>query len=171
MMYSNFRFQCGKLQFCKNLYMYRRCIEYRYSIHPYKWKGNAIVKRKMLIFCFQRLPFNWKNPVGYAVAALIEYIMTVYLFLIATSILCAAFEGLLTTNAIINDLKGYLLEINGSGTSKKTHSKATEEFYDFIQIHSLLIQLSELSLFLHKKISSKTLKILIFFFQCDLIDL
>lgn len=47
------------------------------------------------------------------------------------------------TNAVMDDLGGYLMEINENGKSKKKHAKATEQFTDFVKLHSLVIQLSE----------------------------
>lgn len=88
------------------------------------------------------LPFDWKNPLGYAIAAFVQYIMTVYVFLIATSLLCAGFECLLIAITLVDDLKEYLIEINENGKLKKNQSKPLKQFADFVQFHSLVIQLS-----------------------------
>lgn len=56
--------------------------------------------------------------------------------------LSAGIEALLFTNALMNDLKQYMIKINKNGKLKKNHSKATEQFTDFVQSYALLIQLS-----------------------------
>lgn len=65
----------------------------------------------------------------------------------AASMLSSGLEGLLLTNAVMSDLKSYLNEINDSTKRKKNHSKATQQLYEFVQIHSLVIQLSEINSF------------------------
>lgn len=86
------------------------------------------------------MPFDWKNPLGYAIAVLLEYMIAVYLFLIITTMLCAGIEGLLLAKAVLDDLKSYLIKINKNGKSKKKHLEATEQLTDFLQAHTLLIQ-------------------------------
>lgn len=93
---------------------------------------------------FKRFAFDWKNPIGYAIASFIQYLFILYLFLIATSLLCAAIEGILLTHAVLNDLKINLTEINEFGKYRRNHSKATAQLTDFVEIHSLVIQLSEI---------------------------
>lgn len=74
----------------------------------------------------------------------LQYIFTLDLFLIGVSILSAAFQVLLLGNAITNDLRSYLIEINKNTKLKKNHFHATEQFLDFIRIHTLAKQLSEI---------------------------
>lgn len=57
--------------------------------------------------------------------------------------LSAAIESLLFANALTNDLKSYLIEINEDGKSKQNQSQATKKFTDFVDNHALMIQLSD----------------------------
>lgn len=68
------------------------------------------------------------------------------------SMLAAGIGGFLLTNAIINDFKNELLEINEIAKAKKlvqtsdiqkNHVKATEKLYGFIQMHAELKEFSE----------------------------
>lgn len=78
--------------------------------------------------------------------------MALYFFLIASGILCAVIEGLLLANVVINDLKKSLIEINENSKLKENHSQATEQFTDFVQIHTLVNELSNIEFSMKKKI-------------------
>lgn len=90
----------------------------------------------------RRLPFDWKNPIGYIFAAIIAYLMAVNLLKFAATTLSAGITAVLFTKAILNDLKNYLTEINQNGIVEKYQAQATKQFCEFIQIDTLSKQLS-----------------------------
>lgn len=72
----------------------------------------------------------------------IGYLTTVNLLRFAATGLSAALTGVLFTNAILNDLKNYLIEINENGIVEENHVQATKQLCDFIQTDTLVKQLT-----------------------------
>lgn len=76
-------------------------------------------------------------------AVSLAYLTAANLFSFAATALSAALSGVLFTNAIINDLKNGLIEINENGTIEMNHVQATKQLCDFIQADTLVKQLSQ----------------------------
>lgn len=69
--------------------------------------------------------------------------LVLHLFSIGAVMLSTVIGGLLVTNAVLSDIKNYLIEINENGKFEQNHFHATEQLTDFIQLHTLMNQLSE----------------------------
>lgn len=69
--------------------------------------------------------------------------MAANLFRFEATALSIALTGVLFTHTVINDLRKYLLEIDKNGNVKKNHVQATKELCDFIQMDTLIKQLSK----------------------------
>lgn len=96
-----------------------------------------------------RFIFDWRNPFGYFIAVIMEYICATNLLLIGTSMFTLTLGAPLLGYTVINDFKTYLNKIDKMGKLRKTHLQATEQFYDFVQLHTLMKQLSDFSIFIN----------------------
>lgn len=94
-----------------------------------------------------RFPFDSNNPIGYFVAVTVQYIICGYeFFLIACSL--ALFIGLnWFIVAVIKEIRRILHEINKKAQANANQpSKLMELFSEFIYTHSILKQLSIISM-------------------------
>lgn len=89
-----------------------------------------------------RVPFNWKNPNGYLMAVLFEYVLTIYMFVFLECVLSLGITAFLFEVAVIEYLKNNLNSIkNKSSKSHEGQLKTIEKFSNFIEIHSMMKQL------------------------------
>lgn len=108
-----------------------------------------IKKNKLLDFFkffsknhFQRLPFNWRTPIGYFVAFTLQCGGVYYLFMYVV-INCGYFTGsVLTLIAFVNDAKQELKSINALGKIDGNKTKIIKGFGKFIELHAQAKQLS-----------------------------
>lgn len=95
----------------------------------------------------QRFPFDTKNPVGFSVAIVIQYIQSIC-SMVATDCFTVCVFG---TSALIfpltKDMKNDLEAININAKRKRTRSKIVSQFAQFVQFHAKLIQLSQIDTF------------------------
>lgn len=99
-------------------------------------------------FCFWtwRFPFDWKNPIGYSCAVILEYLMTACIANFVGSLAILGISTYLMGAAINKDIRRNLHSINDNTEIKKNRLIIIEQFSDFIQIHSMAKQLSNISL-------------------------
>lgn len=118
----------------------------------YKWRIHGFlfffffnkIKWEIYNFLIQnfRFPFNWHNPIGFLWAALIQYLMFVYIFFfIACSSTLAIAVYLFTTTAT-NDIQEKLHSVNETVERADEQSDISFEITNYIEYHSILKQLS-----------------------------
>lgn len=92
---------------------------------------------------FLRVPFDWKNPLGYSVVITFQYILTAHCL---TLVFCDISFGIgcyLLLNSIIQDyVKIDLKLINKDAASNRNHSLAVKRVASFIETHSFLKKFS-----------------------------
>lgn len=95
-----------------------------------------------LVFVYHRLPFNWRTPLGYAIAELTEFISYVSLLscVLQTLFFYAASLWLIIkfTEDIANDLES----LNVGGRSEQSRLRKRKQLCKIIEMHSNLKQLS-----------------------------
>lgn len=83
-----------------------------------------------------RLPYDWKNPIGYLVA-------------VSALLLWALFGVFMFATALVKDLNGVLHSINSMINDKESRNEMYKELSEFIRIHANAKQLSWESYFLY----------------------
>lgn len=87
-----------------------------------------------------RFPFDWKNPFGYVVAVLIEFIITTYICLIMGILMSLAIEAILLLLTLAKHIQNLLHKFNKSA---KSESAAYKHLTNYVDFHSVLKQLSK----------------------------
>lgn len=89
-------------------------------------------------------PFDWKNPAGYCVAVILEYLMTICISYFVGSLAILGISTYILMLAMIKDIKYRLYSINENAKADKNKNPTAtvEQFSDFIQMHSMTKQLS-----------------------------
>lgn len=96
---------------------------------------------------FFRFPFNWKTPLGYLIAFLIEYVamcaevctfIPLLSFFIGTCWVVAAFA---------KDLTDQLTHLNYHGQTNQSHAELKGNFNKILQLYSDARQLSDQNYF------------------------
>lgn len=90
-----------------------------------------------------RLPFHWRNPIGYVIVVIVEYTMSVYFFALVASLTSLALGSCFFALTFAKDIIGDLNSISKSVKNHKNHTEIFEQFTGFIRIHSLSKQLSD----------------------------
>lgn len=84
-----------------------------------------------------RLPFDWKNPLGYLVAVILQYIMALYCLMLA---FCCVFHGigccLFFYTIVSKSVKDNLKQINENAAADQSLVA------DFVEIYSHLKKLN-----------------------------
>lgn len=96
---------------------------------------------KVFVSSFSRFPFDWKNPVGYVFAFIVEYSIASSLFWCIGSMAIFGIESYLISVAITNDVESNLRLIIESAKSRKNHSKTMALIKEFIETYSTFKQL------------------------------
>lgn len=91
---------------------------------------------------FFNIPFDWKNPIGYLIAVILQLIVTLYSMCYMGSFLSLAFGTFLFTISIAKDLKSILISINKRVNKKPKNSQLLKLLIKFHQLHTDLKQLS-----------------------------
>lgn len=111
-------------------------------------------ERKLIHFFisdFKRLPFDWKNAVGYSIAFVLQFIVLMCLYHFAS--VSTAFEigGYFLIMVLINDIENDFNLINTKAKAKRNESSSsssssgigiTTQFHVAIQFHSIVKKLS-----------------------------
>lgn len=99
------------------------------------------------IICFEkrkRYPFNTKNPLGFIVAIVIEYVFVVNLMIIPKCFYTTGITALPMLFSLASDIKSDLNAIQQSLSYKRKRSKMGKPLSQFIQFYSDARQLSNL---------------------------
>lgn len=94
-----------------------------------------------LKFIIRRFPFDWRNPVGFAVAMLMQYIMFMYGARIGCCVFCLAIRSYLYGIALSRVIKGNLFAINRSTQAEAEQSQTFKQLVKFLDLHSSAQQL------------------------------
>lgn len=89
-----------------------------------------------------RLPFDWRNPIGYLVVITLQYTANVYFFPFAACLVAYALGILLHVLSVATDIKTDLKMINENAKIKQNRLMTLERLFEFIEFHSKLKELS-----------------------------
>lgn len=76
-------------------------------------------------------------------AVIIEYIATVFIFVVASGHAFITISGLIFGLAMIEDIRGTLNSIHDDATSTKNNRQAVQQLCVYVQLHSNLKQLGQ----------------------------
>lgn len=88
------------------------------------------------------MPFSWKNPVGYLVAASLESIMITYACFIATVMVSTCISSYLFEMSLTKDLNNILKSMNKNSKIKENRRNLHAQFTEFVDVHSATKQFS-----------------------------
>lgn len=91
-----------------------------------------------------RFPFDTKNPIGYLIAVFMEYIFDLSILVSAKCLAIYLFGTFFMLFPLVNDIKYCLKTINYNARHKKERPKISNQFFQFVQYHSKLKQLSHI---------------------------
>lgn len=91
----------------------------------------------------ERLPFKWRNPVGFLIAIVMEYAILLYALIVTASILSMAIASFLYAVALSRDIKGSLFAFNLNAQAKVDQPILLDQLTEFIEVHSSAKQLSK----------------------------
>ena len=94
---------------------------------------------------FLRFPFDWKNPFGYFIAVIFEYIVTVNAFILGSAMIPFGLGAFLIALAALEEARDDLKKINDSAKLKENQLETLTRLGNFTQIHGRLMQLSTFS--------------------------
>lgn len=95
-----------------------------------------------LLFVYERLPFDTKNPIGFIVAGLIQYVFGISLMITIECLAIIVFGTYFMLFPLTKDIKRNLKMINFNAKRRKSRLKIGNRFSQFVQFHSKLLQLS-----------------------------
>lgn len=90
-----------------------------------------------------RLPFDWKNPIGYSFAVIIQYLLTARVLTFGAGAMALGYGTFLVLLSLAKDTEGDLNLINKSPKAKRDQTLILERLSEFIQNHSHAKQLSD----------------------------
>lgn len=90
----------------------------------------------------QRIPFEWKNPIGYLIAVLLQFGIWFFLDLYLACFLTLAFGYFLFTLSIAKDMIDALQSINEHLKKKKPKKRILKQLNNFISMHGDVKELS-----------------------------
>lgn len=92
-----------------------------------------------IIIFFSRYPFEWRNPIGYLIAIIQQYIVTYFCCYFSTLLLCVMIKSLWIFISMARDTKYILMTFN---PLNKNRIEILKRISEFTQLHSNAIQLS-----------------------------
>lgn len=97
-----------------------------------------------ILFCskYQRFPWNWRTPVGYFIAVIIQYVLTSYVFIFGALALVIGLGCILMGNSLVKDICASMSAFNDIANDDGNRQRMNEQLVDFIETHSALIELS-----------------------------
>lgn len=101
------------------------------------WKSQTKERYEISNAFFQRLPFDWRNPLGYVVAVAIQYTMTSYATIIGSAVIAIGIGSYLYVIASCKCIKGNLMSISHEWSTQNIF----DQFIEFIEFHKFVKQL------------------------------
>lgn len=80
----------------------------------------------------QRLPFNWKNPIGYSIAVVVQLHMVSLCLRYIDCVMILGFAALLFAFTFVKDIKGDLERFNRLAKIKKTQDRSMKPLCEII---------------------------------------
>lgn len=105
----------------------------------FKFYRKYVLKKKHM----QRLPFDWKNPIGYLMAVALQIQIASVLIQYIETFLTLGFAGLLFIFSLVKDLINDLKRFNKTAKSKKSQLPTVKELLANLICYD--INLTELS--------------------------
>lgn len=96
---------------------------------------------------YARLPFVWKNPLGYFAAISLQYIMGYHFFTFLGNVSFLGIGAFLFTVAAVKDLKFALKPIGKRGVLARNQEWTLSQLSGFMQFQAQVKQLSEFGIF------------------------
>lgn len=91
----------------------------------------------------QRVPYDWKNPIGYLAVEIYQYIALQRWFVFLGKFAMLAIGGLLFGITFVRDMKTVLKSTNDSAIiDKQNKLQALKKFQEFVEIHAIVKELS-----------------------------
>lgn len=90
-----------------------------------------------------RLPFDWKNPKGYLIAVVIQYIFTFNTTFAAASVVTLLIGAYIAISLLVHDLINTIGSFHKNIQQKKNRNKCPAQLFAFITLHSSAKQLSQ----------------------------
>lgn len=94
------------------------------------------------MFILRRIPFDWRNPLGFSIVIIIQYEMASKILRLTACALSFALGTFIFAVSLVNDIKNDLHAINEMTKQKKTQSNISKQLFKFMDIHSDVKQLS-----------------------------
>lgn len=90
-----------------------------------------------------RLPFDWKNPVGYLIAAIIQHIIVLIVFAVIACFTAWGVSMYMFEALMAKDIRKLLYSLNRNAQTNKNKLQAMQQLRIYITFHGDLKQLSE----------------------------
>lgn len=88
------------------------------------------------------MPFDWRNPIGYLVAVIIQFIIVAYEFFVIACTLSLAIGAFWFAISATKEIKRIVNSIDENTEHKGGEEIMFKEFSTFIHMHSIVKQLS-----------------------------
>lgn len=95
------------------------------------------------ICVFSRFPFDWKNPVGYAIAVAFQCLLSLHPMRFIACFLSYGFSAFLFSISVGKDLKHDLNILNRQLKTEPFRCQILKKLIEFIDLHTSMKQLSE----------------------------
>lgn len=89
-----------------------------------------------------RLPFDWKNPIGYLIAVAVQLQIHLIFFRYIACFFTLVCAQLMFVFSVVKDIKGELNRFNEIARTKKTQCRSMKQLSEIISIHISLKELS-----------------------------
>lgn len=118
------------------------------------------LKSKFYLYNVRRVPYDWKNPIGYLVTTIYQYISLRRMLGLLELFVMFGIGSLLFVITVVRDMKMILKSANERAIAgKQNQSQALKKLHEFIKIHAMLKELSVI----HSQ-SFYNIQLIIFFF-------
>lgn len=108
--------------------------------------GDGVYCLELNQFFMCRFPFDVKNPVGYALAVVIQFVCMINNNLTVLCVLVIVIAPCLILISTTNDIKYGLDVLNINARANESDFKITQQFNQIVRFHSTAKQLSDLIL-------------------------
>ena len=91
---------------------------------------------------FERYPFDWKNPFGYFIAFMFQYLVETCALMVIAAIITFGIGSFLLQIAALAEARENLKNFNELAKFKENRLETLSRLGDFTQFHNRLMQLS-----------------------------
>lgn len=90
------------------------------------------------LYYIHRFPFDWKNPTGYLIAFIMEYILILNLLFFIICALCHGIGIYILIQSLTDDVKTDLKTFIALSKSKRNHVKLLKQLTAFVQFQTIV---------------------------------